>query len=141
MSFEPNPNTILCSSALKFSAKDNTTDKISHYTIIFKISLISKLPLEIPIICLLYKKTKDKKNPYKQIALKQFLVKQDKDSSVRDNNMYMGTFNDTKLPSSKDIIGFIKATLPNSTYSALTTSVGNNMCLCGYEGGNCVCPY
>jgi hypothetical protein len=81
------------------------------------------MPLEIPIICILYKNPKDNKHPYKQIALQKFLVKQDKDSGVRDNKMFLGDFNDINLPGTKHILGFIIGSVPNSSYSALTTSV------------------
>jgi hypothetical protein len=138
MSWGKNLTDIICSKYLNFNAKHNNNNKISNYTIVFKISLISKSPLELPITCILLKKPKDKKHPYKEIAFKNFIVRQDNNTNYLNDLMYKGDFKETKLPDLKQIQGFISGAVPNSTYSALLTtdSPGSDMC-CLTVGETC----
>ena len=118
---QPPPPEINCPKANTFRAT-KPNGKSHNYILVFRTSLNSVLPLDIPTACILYKISNNKKHPkYTQIALRNFIVRQDRENRSIYNNLLTGNFSNITLPPIPLIQKFISDALPGETYSPLTS--------------------
>ena len=113
--------SIICPRALKFSAK-KANGKTHNYILVFITSLNSLFPLDIPTACILYKVSHKKHPKYTQIALRKFIVRQDRENRFIYNNLLTGNFSNILLPPIVLIQKFISDALPGETCSSLTVA-------------------
>ena len=119
------PKSIICPEALGFIAK-KANGKSNNYILVFRTSLNSLFPLDIPTACILYKVSHKKHPKYTQIASQKFIVRQDRENRFIYNNLLTGNFSNIMLPPIPLIQKFISETLPGQTFSTLSGVVAPN---------------
>ena len=116
------PDRMICPKSIKFTAQ-NTNGKMRNYMMIFNTALNSILPLDIPTSCILYKITTCKnRTKYTQISSQDFVVRQNRDIGLLNNEMLTGNFSNIILPNILDIQNFITDALPGQTFSSLQST-------------------
>ena len=91
------PKSINCPEALAFKAK-KANGKSNNYILVFRTSLNSLFPLDIPTACILYKVSHKKHPKYTQIASRKFIVRQERENRFIYNNLLTGNFSNIMLP-------------------------------------------
>ena len=117
------PQSITCPQALSFSAT-KPNGKTHNYILVFRTSLNSLFPLDIPTACILYKVSNKKHPKYTQIASRNFIVRQERENASIYNNLLTGNFSNIMLPKIVLIQKFIIVSLnePGAYYSPLTST-------------------
>ena len=115
------PKSINCPQALIFKAT-KPNGKTHNYILVFRTALNSLFPLDIPTACILYKVSNKKHPKYTQIALRNFIVRQERENRFIYNNLLTGNFSNIMLPPIVLIQKFISDTLPGQTFSTLTVA-------------------
>jgi hypothetical protein len=118
------PTNITCPQALSFIAT-KPNGKSNNYILVFRTSLNSLFPLNIPTACILYKVSHKKHPKYTQIASRNFIVRQERENRFIYNNLLTGNFSNIMLPQIPHIQTFITDSLPGQTYSPLTQFIIN----------------